>query len=238
MDGNEVATPYDKATGIQKGTCTLTNPGTYEITAKDYDAAHTTTGTLVFESSLTSLQNIINENTNGTIDLTYGFAYIDSLDSALKETGIVVDKNIILNGNGVTIDGADVSRLFKVTNGATLTLNDVVLANGFAGDGADVYVDAGSKLTATGSTFKDSSATYSGGAIYALGEVSLTNCIVDNNDITDRSTNNGTGGAAIFLNNTSLTLVNTQITNNGKDFKYSTEYGAERDLLSGVVHNH
>ena len=37
------------------------------------------------------------------------------------------------------------------------------------------------------------------------------------------------------MNNTSLTLVNTQITNNGKDFKYSTEYGNARDLLSGVV---
>ena len=230
---DEVAMAYDKATSIHSATYTFTNPGTYEITAKDYDAAHTTSGTIKFDSALSGLQSLINENTNGTIDLTYGFGYLESYDSALKDTGIIVDKTIILNGNGVTIDGADISRLFKVTNGGFLTLNNITIANGAAEKGAGVYVENGGKLTAKYATFTENVAVKRGGAIYSEGTVNVEDSKIYKNNVTYRTENDDNGGGAIYNLGGNLTVTDTNITDNQNDVV--PRDGNDGDLINAAI---
>ena len=227
---DEVDGTYYTSLGLYKADYTFTEPGTYTITT-DYADATITTSDVTFIASLASLQALIDAAiTEGktSLDLTYGFKYEegDSLD------GIIVSSDFTINGNDLVIDGADTARLFKVTNGATLTLDKVVVANGKADDGAGVFVDLGAKLDATDTTFKDNTATYSGGAIYTVGgQISLNNCVLDGNDVTDVTTNNDTGGAAIYAKNAQVALVNTNVVNNGRSELDRTN----DDLVDAVV---
>ncbi|MDX1445416.1 hypothetical protein, partial [Lishizhenia sp.] len=55
---------------------------------------------------------------------------------------ITVDKNLTINGNifgTTTIDGDGLDRIFDVTSG-TLTLNNLTLTNGVAGNGGAIQV--------------------------------------------------------------------------------------------------
>ena len=233
VDGNEVAGVYNKTTGTHTATYTFTNPGSYEVTAKDYDAAHTTAATIIFESPLSSLQALIDANTNGTLNLTYGFSYLENHDSAIKDTGVVISKDITLNGNGVIIDGANVSRLFTVADGVTLTLNNMIITNGAAEKGAGVYVNSGAKLMADSVNFINNTAVKRGGAIYSEGNVLVGDCLFDSNDITFRTANDDNGGAAIYNLNGVLTVYRSNITNNLKNITIRS--GNNGDLLVGVV---
>ena len=233
IEGNEVETAYNKTTGAHIATYTFTNPGSYEVTAKDYDAAHTTAATIIFESPLSSLQALIDANTNGTLDLTYGFSYLENHDSAIKDTGVVISKDITLNGNGVTIDGANVSRLFTVADGVTLTLNNMIITNGSAEKGAGVYVNSGAELLADSVNFINNTAVKRGGAIYSEGKVLVDDCLFESNDVTFRTANEDNGGAAIYNLNGVLNIYRSNITNNLKDIVIRE--GNNGDLLVGVV---
>ena len=192
------------------------------------------TGVLIISRSLTDLANIIAAAEAGDeITLDGDYAYIPEFDADLVN-GIVIDKVITIKGaeGADTISGSDLARLFKVVNGGDLTLDGVTITNGKAADGAAIYLESGAKLTATDSTFKDNTATYSGGAIYAdNAQITLTDCVLDGNDATDATSNNDTGGAAIYGNSATIALVNTNVTNNGnKELDRS-----KGDLINGVI---
>ncbi|WP_297980394.1 Ig-like domain repeat protein [uncultured Methanobrevibacter sp.] len=77
----------------------------------------------------------------------------------------------------------------------------------------------------------DNTATYAGAiyAVYAI--VYLDNCILDSNDIVE-TTNKYSGGAAIFAINSTVSIKDSKITNNGNDEINRTD----GDLCSGVVY--
>ena len=231
---DEVPATYYASEGVYKATYTFRQPGTYTISTGSYEDADITTSVVTFESPLSTLQDLIDAaiaNGESSLELDYGFAYIESHDAAAAATGIVIPSDFTIIGNGVTIDGGHASRIFTV-NGGTLTLSNVTLANGKADDGAAVYLASDAKLDATSTTFKDNVATYSGGAIYTEGgEIVLTDSLIDNNDVEDATKNNGTGGAAIFAKNAQVTLVNTNVTNNGRRELDRTNL----DLVDAVV---
>ena len=191
---DEVPATYYASEGVYKATYTFRQPGTYTISTGSYEDADITTSVVTFESPLSTLQDLIDAaiaNGESSLELDYGFAYIESHDAAAAATGIVIPSDFTIIGNGVTIDGGHASRIFTV-NGGTLTLSNVTLANGKADDGAAVYLASDAKLDATSTTFKDNVATYSGGAIYTEGgEIVLTDSLIDNNDVEDATKNNG-----------------------------------------------
>lgn len=64
----------------------------------------------------------------------------------------------------------------------------VTLINGNAENGGAVYNNG--IVNATNCRFLDNTATYNGGAIYNNGgTLRLTNCVLDENDLTDRTVN-------------------------------------------------
>ena len=236
VNNEEVETAYNRVTGVMTGSYTFTAPGTYEVTAKDFDAEHTTSGTLVYTAgTYTELQNLIDAAEAGaTITLDHDITYNEAFDGAAFLEGITVDKEItIVGAEGIKISGNDLARVFKVTDGATLTLNDVTICDGAAEKGAGVYVDAGATLNANDVTFIDNVAVKRGGAIYSEGTVNVDTAVFDKNDITFRSANDDNGGAAIYNNGGTLTVNNANITNNLLDIVIRD--GNDGHLINAVV---
>ncbi|MBR6993074.1 MAG: Ig-like domain repeat protein, partial [Methanobrevibacter sp.] len=218
--------------GIYSATYTPTVPGTYVVNMSyPSDNLVVKTATLKFARSLIDLANIISEtNAGDTIVLDGDYAYIAEFDEGLED-GIVIDKDITIDGKGFAICGNDSARLFNVAGG-TLTLNNVTICDGAADDGAAVKVGSGAKLVANDAIFKDNVAENNGGAIYTDGgEIDLTNCVLDNNDVTEITTNDNSGGAAIYAKNAQVTLTNTNVTNNGKRELDRTN----NDLVNAVI---
>lgn len=66
------------------------------------------------------------------------------------------------NERSVVADAGNTTGIFLVSNGSTLTLNDVVLEGGYAEDGGAIAVLSSSSLHAVGCTFTDNSAATGG----------------------------------------------------------------------------
>lgn len=205
--------------------------GEYNVTV-NY-AGDVTNATFTVYRTLTDLADKIAAANGNPVVLDGDYTYNVAYDSAIATAGgIAIASGITIDGKGYTICGNDATRIFNVASGVTLTLNNVTVCHGNASDGAGVYIASGAGLVANDVTFEHNTAVSDGGAIYATGAtVELTRCILDANDVTEIKTNDDTGGAAIFANNSALTIRNSKITNNGnKSLNRSND-----DLVNGVL---
>ena len=82
--------------------------------------------------------------------------------------------------------------------------------------------------------FLNNTAVYRGGAIYSEGAVTVTDSVIDSNDITYRAKNEDNGGAAIYNLGGTLTIENTDITNNLKDIVIRD--GNDGHLINAVIY--
>ena len=141
-------------------------------------------------------------------------------------------RNVTINGPGatlLTISGNNVSRVFNINSGITVTISALRIANGNSGTGnGGGILNAGSltltnstingnagangsgiynsrNLTVTGSTLSSNTATTQGGGIYNAATVSLTNSTLTGNS--------GADGSAVY-NTSSLTITNGTLSNN------------------------
>jgi len=137
---------------------------------------------------------------------------------------------IMVAGTNITIDGAGVDRIFRVTNGtvhitgvtlmngatttggairneADLTLTNVTIINGTASRGGAISNSVMGTLTINDSTIEGNVATVEGGAIQnAGGEVSITNSTLSNNS--------APAGGALFSENNDIQISNSTISGN------------------------
>ncbi|WP_296808812.1 hypothetical protein, partial [uncultured Methanobrevibacter sp.] len=167
------------------------------------------------EGTFTDLAGNISGKTSLTLDKDY--VYNTTGDTAYVN-GIEINGPLTINGGGHYISGNDAARIFNVASG-TLTLDNVTVCDGAAGAGAGVYVASGASLIASDVIFEDNVALDNGGAVYTDGgEISLTGCVLDANDVAnlESSAFDNKGGAAIYAKDAQLTLVNTNVTNNGR----------------------
>lgn len=147
----------------------------------------------VDDRTFTALQKKINESEKGaTITLDRDYTY----DEGFSDRGIVIDKDITINGNGHTLDGASKSRILLVKMGVIsrnqVTLNNVKFANGHT----DLYGGAifnYGNLTLNKCEFTNNYAKYCGGAINSIGYLECRNSKFTNNVA------NGDGGAIFTL---------------------------------------
>ena len=89
----------------------------------------------------------------------------DGEESEYKD-GITLDiDDLVIDGNGHTIDAQEKTRIFECI-GKNITIKNITLKNGFAEeDGGAIYKIRG-QLTITESTLNNNTAKYDGGAIY------------------------------------------------------------------------
>ena len=129
--------------------------------------------------NFTTLQTEIDE---ADVDLELGSNYV----RADGENDIVISKNMWIDGkNQYKIDANGLGGIFRINEGCTLTLQDIILVNANANyDGGAVYVSEGAKFRIMDSEIANSTAL-SGGAIYNKGTATVTGTTLSGNNATN-----------------------------------------------------
>ena len=104
--------------------------------------------------------------------LNGGVIKLDCPTGLMFGSPMLVNKDTVIDGHGVVLDGQGITRLFVVNNNARLTLLDVTIRRGGANDkGAGIRIDSGA-LVSFDSTFVDNhgpaTGAFAGGAIAAM----------------------------------------------------------------------
>ena len=135
------------------------------------------------DGTFTSLElKILTAAKGSTITLYKDYKYNDNFKLT---TGIFIDKDITIDGNGHTIDGMGKSRIFNINYGEGLRHHQVTLKNiNFKNGHANIYGGAilnFAYLTVDHCTFTDNYAGTAGGAINSLGSLNLKNSVFNRN---------------------------------------------------------
>ena len=127
--------------------------------------------------TFTDLNNDINGNNDDIVYLDRDYTYDNSTDFRLRN-GTVISRAVTIEGNGHTLDGAHIGRIFNVTN-ANAIFKNIIFINGNTTDyehGGAIHGDC----TIQDCAFINNMAYYSyGGAIY--GNCTVQGCTFTNN---------------------------------------------------------
>ena len=167
--------------------------------------------------NFTDLQNAIGLVT-GTLTLNQNVVMTDD-EAANFVNGVIINKNIRIDGKGHTIDARDLGRIFSIGEGFTVTLTNATLINGKADKGGAIYNDG--SLTLSDVKLSDNAADSYGGAVFNNGHLVVSDSVFDSNDIVNRgSASVDYGGAAIYnWKEGTLKVTNSNFTNNIKNYK-------------------
>ena len=167
--------------------------------------------------TFTDLQNAIGLVT-GTLTLNQNVVMTDD-EAANFVNGVVINKNIVIDGKGHTIDAKNLGRIFNIGKGFTVTLTNATLINGKADKGGAIYNDG--SLTLSDVKLSDNAADSYGGAVFNNGNLVVSDSVFDSNDIVNRgSASVDYGGAAIYnWKEGTLKVTNSNFTNNIKNYK-------------------
>ena len=167
--------------------------------------------------TFTDLQNAIGLVT-GTLTLNQNVA-MTAKEAANFVNGVVINKNIAIDGKGHTIDAKNLGRIFSIGEGFTVTLTNATLINGKATEGGAIYNDG--SLTLSDVKLSDNAADSYGGAVFNNGHLVVSDSVFDSNDIVNRgSASVDYGGAAIYnWYDGVLTVSGSNFINNIKNYK-------------------
>ena len=167
--------------------------------------------------NFTDLRNAIGLVT-GTLTLNQNVVMTDD-EAANFVNGVIINKNIRIDGKGHTIDARDLGRIFSIGEGFTVTLTNATLINGKADKGGAIYNDG--SLTLSDVKLSDNAADSYGGAVFNNGHLVVSDSVFDSNDIVNRgSASVDYGGAAIYnWKEGTLKVTNSNFTNNIKNYK-------------------
>lgn len=147
------------------------------------------------KGTFTELQKMINDAPNGAlINLEKDYDYDIGFNST---KGIVITKNLLINGNGHTLDGLSKSRIlfivFGLTDNNKVILNNIVFKNGnnrFYGGAIFNYAN----LTVNKCVFENNYAGTTAGAICSVGS------LICQDSNFNKNVANGDAGAIFSLN--------------------------------------
>jgi len=121
-----------------------------------------------------------------TITIPAGMTITFALAGANEDDALTGDlditEDLIIQGNGATVDGADLDRIFDVHPGATVTIYDLHLRNGNGNGGGGGISVSGSTLNLVNVTISSCQGPNGdGGAIASNGVLNMTNCTISGN---------------------------------------------------------
>ena len=183
---------------------------TYTVTAKSTLIPELSTEIIIKRSSFEELNQEIQNNLtahNNEMNLTRDY-------KDLNNVPIIINGSIIINGNGHLLDfnnqvSVDASRI-TIINGVTVTLNDLIVINGYAGYGP---ITNNGNLSLNNILFENNTVFSCGGAILneVGGIINISNSSFINNAAGD-GMHNRYGGAIFNMGN--ITIVNSSFINN------------------------
>lgn len=134
----------------------------------------------------------LNDAINGQSNVSLDSDYVFSDEDYAFEHGIKITHDMTINGNGYTIDGNNMARIFTI-NLATVVFENITFVNGKTpgeyGHGGAIWVNDNSKATAINCTFENNEATYLGGATH--GDLTAIDCTFIGNVVKGKHTQNG-----------------------------------------------
>ncbi|WP_299521797.1 S-layer family protein [uncultured Methanobrevibacter sp.] len=183
--------------------------------------------------TFTDLQNAVNL-VSSTLTLNSNIAMSD--DEAVNfVNGVVVNKNLVIDGRGHTVDARNLGRIFSVGAGYTVTLTNITLINGKADKGGAVYNDG--KLTISNANLNSNTADKFGGAVFNNGDLIVKDSVFDANDIIDRKSDSvDHGGAAIYnWYDGTLVVSGSNFTNNIKNYNNGDRLVGAIATMGGIT---
>ena len=165
--------------------------------------------TLKFKSnpnSFTALQTLVESCQNGVLNLAHDYTRDKSIDGDMS---ITILKNLVINGNGHTVDSKNIGGVFKIDKRVNVEINNLNIVNCKSNSGAAItgYVN---KITVHNCNFINCTAKFDGGAIQIIGNgLTITNSTFINNTANEKGGSlhiSGINGAikdCIFINSNS-----------------------------------
>ena len=171
-------------------------PGTYTVNyVVEFDMRNYTSNNVIFkvfssnqinEMNVTNYTELINTIERAKI-MGYNTLIINLLSGSYNATGNITwkdsdTKNIVINGNGLTLDGQNAYQFIQIASGHNLTLENITLTNYTAQYGGAIQNQG--TLTITNSTLNNNHVYYNskGGAIQNQGTLTITNSTLYNNN--------------------------------------------------------
>ena len=122
------------------------------------------------------------------------------------------NKNLTINGNGLTLDGNGKYKFAQIRANNYLTLKDITLQNyNSAGPGGTIYCLG--QINIDNATFINNTASSSTGGVLTVQDFSGKHSTIDNSLFISNKASSGSGGA-ISVNYATLTINNTKFINN------------------------
>ena len=158
--------------------------------------------------SFSDLNNDINGNDDDEITLLKQYVFNIDKDSSFIH-GVPINRNVIINGVGITIDGANMARLFDIGPNACVKFLNLNFINGNAsgkdtyGHGGAIYAPYKGTCIMEKCTFTNNTAEFNGGAVFggnAIGCTFTGNSATFGGAMSDSDASN-----SIFNNNTAGT---------------------------------
>jgi predicted outer membrane repeat protein len=153
-----------------------------------------------------------------------------TLDKDYNATGTVLvsGSNVIINGNGHTINAQNKSRAFYITAN-NVTIKNITIINGYSTSVGGAIYDVAYSLTITDSRF-DANTAQEGGAVYGSAtDIIIKSTSFNNNHARDFSGSEITQGGAVCTKTGTLTIINSSFENN------SAYYGGAVHTDTGLI---
>ena len=164
------------------------------------------------------IDDMIAENTrdieNGVIDMKNDCIYVIGNDTITK--GILINKNLTINGNRHIINALGQTRIFNILSNG-VSINNIAFKNGKATHGGAIYL-LGRDTSISNCSFENNAASQQGGAIYVNSGSKNT---ISTSTFTNNSAISSNAGA-VYLGSSSSIIQDSKFINN----KASTTAGA------------
>jgi len=145
-----------------------------------------------------------------TVDGVITFNCGPNTHTIVADTYVINGATEIDGGNLITLDGENLRQIFLVQEGASLTLRNITLRHGFAGNGPGGAIWNFGTLLLQNSTIAESGTdtVWAGGALAndTTGTMTIDNSVIEQNSAAD--------AAAIYTRGAALTVQNSIIRNN------------------------
>ena len=165
------------------------------------------------------LNDVIANDDSDTITLENDYRYdFEDDDEEEFSSGIPIERNIIIDGDGHSLNGNGMARAFNIGSENQVTLRNIVFESCFADEGGAIY-NSGTLIIENcvfkynGDNWHEECKTSDGGAIYNNGDLVVTNSIFYQNEAVK--------GGAIYnvgdLNVTRSAFLENHVVYNGED---------------------
>ena len=149
-------------------------------------------GSIITGGTFSDLDTLI-QNAGSELNLSENYTYTGG-----DPTSITIDKQITINGNGITIDGKGTSRAFEI-NFNNVVLNNINFINCNNINGGAIYWN-GAQGTISNCNFTNNTANGNGGSVY----INTNNVLIDNCHFINCSATN-LGGALLVKRGSDVT---------------------------------